>query len=53
MAFLASIKKRTDLRAKGVAKEADDRDPTAITDTPWIGTFYFSWIGTFYRSHFN
>eukprot|EP01084_Bolivina_argentea_P142608 250526_1 len=37
MAFLASIKKRTDLRVRGVAKEADDRDPTTITDIPWIG----------------
>eukprot|EP01083_Nonionella_stella_P025045 68993_1 len=37
MAFLASIKKRSDLRAKGVAREADDRDPTKVYDTPWIG----------------
>eukprot|EP01083_Nonionella_stella_P036796 100370_1 len=37
MAFLASINKRSDLRAKGVAREADDRDPTTVHDTPWIG----------------
>ena len=37
MAFLDAIKKRTDLKAKGVSKEVDDRDPTTVTDTPWIG----------------
>ena len=37
MAFLDAIKKRSDLRAKGVSKESDDRDPTTVTDTPWIG----------------
>ena len=34
---MAAIRKRTDLRSKGVAKEADDRNPLTVTDMPWIG----------------
>ena len=36
MAFLDSIKGRSDLRAKGVKPESDNRDPTTVIDTPWI-----------------
>ena len=36
MAFLAAIKERSDLRMQGVSKEADDRDPTTVVDTPWV-----------------
>ena len=36
MAFLAAIKKRSDLRQKGVKPERDERDPATVQDVPWI-----------------